>query len=64
VKIIHDPGRCRLHGQCTIAAPELFRFDDDGELVFVASPDEALRAEAESAMDVCPERAIAVTDDA
>jgi ferredoxin len=63
VRILHDRDRCQLHGQCTIAAPEIFRFDDDGELEFDPAPDEALRADAESAMDVCPERAITVRDD-
>jgi ferredoxin len=63
VKILHDRERCALHGQCTIAAPDIFHFDDEGELAFEPSPDESLRADAEAAMDVCPERAITVTDD-
>ncbi len=63
MRIVHDRERCQLHGQCTIAAPDIFRFDDGGELEVDPSPDETLRADAESAMDVCPERAITVVAD-
>jgi ferredoxin len=57
-----DRDACRLHGQCTIAAPEVFSFDASGELVYVAEPDEALRGVAEDAMDACPEQAITLLD--
>jgi ferredoxin len=57
-----DRDACRLHGQCTIAAPEVFRFDAAGDLVYVADPDESLRGAAEDAMDACPEQAIDVSD--
>lgn len=60
MRVVHDPALCRLHGQCTIAAPEIFRFDDDGDLVVDPEPDESLRADAQEAEDVCPERAIRV----
>jgi len=60
VRIVHDRAACQLHGQCTIAAPEIFGFGDDGELVVDPEPDESLRADAEAAEDVCPERAIRV----
>jgi ferredoxin len=63
MRIVHDRDRCALHGQCTIAAPGIFRFDEQGELVYDATPDESLRSDAEEAMDVCPERAITVSDD-
>jgi ferredoxin len=33
MKIHVDPELCDLHGQCVFAAPEIFAFDDAGELV-------------------------------
>ena len=63
MRIVHDRKACQLHGQCTIAAPDIFRFDDDGELAYDPAPDESLRADAESAMDACPEQAITVVDE-
>lgn len=57
-----DRDACRTHGQCTIAAPEVFRFDAAGELVYVAEPDEGLRSVAEDAVDACPEQAITLLD--
>ena len=32
MRITVDREICDLHGQCVFAAPELFRFRDDGEL--------------------------------
>mgnify|MGYP000483430109 CR=1 FL=1 len=60
MRVVHDPERCQLHGQCTIAAPELFRFAADGRLEFEPEPDELWRLDAEGAADVCPERAIRI----
>lgn len=62
MKVAVDRDRCRQHGQCVIAAPDIFRFDDEQQLVYVASPDESLRAAAEDAAMFCPEQAITVTD--
>jgi ferredoxin len=62
VRVEVDREACRTHGQCTIAAPEVFSFDAAGELVYVAEPDEGLRVVAEDAMDACPEQAITLLD--
>jgi ferredoxin len=62
LRVSVDRDVCQLHGQCVIAAPEVFSFDDAGELVYLAGPDESLRAAVEAAADVCPTQAIRVTD--
>lgn len=60
MKVVVDIEACLLHGQCVIAAPNVFSFADDGQLLWVADPDEALRAEADAAADACPEQAIVI----
>ena len=62
MKITVDRGRCAQHGQCTLAAPEIFHFGADDELVYLASPPDSLRQAAEDAMDSCPEQAITIED--
>lgn len=49
------------HGQRLIAAPRVFSFTDDGDLIWVHEPDEALRADAEIAARACPMQAIAIS---
>lgn len=60
MRVIVDTEKCQDYGQCVFAAPEVFSLDDEGSLVFVADPDDALRAKVEDASDVCPVQAIAV----
>jgi ferredoxin len=62
MRISVDLSSCADHGQCAIAAPGIFRIDDDGHLVFEEFPDEALRSDAEDAADACPEQAITIVD--
>jgi ferredoxin len=54
---------CRDHGQCVIAAPQVFGFDENRKLVWVVSPDQGLRGAVEEAVDVCPEQAITLEED-
>jgi ferredoxin len=54
--------RCADHGQCVYAAPEVFQLDDNGKLVYEATPDAALRDAVEEAMDACPLQAITIED--
>lgn len=49
---------CQNHGQCAIAAPDVFRINDDGVLEFEETADESQRFEIEEAADVCPVQAI------
>lgn len=60
MKIYVNLETCQLHGQCVIAAPDIFSFDEEGQLVWNASPDDALLGDAEAAADVCPEQAIVI----
>jgi ferredoxin len=58
MKVHVDRSLCDDHGQCTIAAPKVFRMNDDGKLEYDEVPDDALRDEIEEAADVCPVQAI------
>ena len=60
MKVHVDMSICLLHGQCVIAAPEVFSFDDNGDLHWVEVLDDSLRAEIEGAQDACPEQAIVI----
>jgi len=60
MKICVDLEKCQRHGQCVIAAPELFSFAADGGLLWVGEPADSQRRQAEEAADVCPEQAISI----
>ena len=60
MRIIVDREICDLHGQCVLTAPDLFRFDDDGELEYLPEVDGELVAKAEAAASVCPTGAIEI----
>ena len=58
MRITVDREICDLHGQCVFAAPELFRFRDDGELEHEEEAGEELVAAARRAASLCPTSAI------
>jgi ferredoxin len=62
MRIEVDMKKCDLHGQCTFSAPDVFRFDDNGDLVYDPEPSEERREEVEEAADVCPVMAILIHD--
>jgi ferredoxin len=62
MKVIVDMDLCQDHGQCAIAAPEVFRISDDGHLEYDGTPDSTLVDHVEEAADVCPVQAILVGD--
>jgi ferredoxin len=62
IRIEWDADRCRQHGQCEIAAPELFRLDVDGTLHVAADVAPGLRDDAWAAADACPEQAITIIE--
>lgn len=57
-----DRARCQNHGQCAIAAPDVFEIDDNGELIYKATATDELLDEVEEAADVCPVQAILLED--
>ena len=63
VTIVRD--RCVGAGRCVVAAPEVFdQGDDDGIVVLLTdSPAPGARAAVLEAADLCPGRAIRLTDD-
>jgi ferredoxin len=62
MKVVVDTNKCQNHGQCVFAAPDVFRMESDGRLVYVNEPDDALRDEVDEAADVCPLQAIRIED--
>jgi ferredoxin len=60
MKIHVDRDLCDLHGQCVLTAPEIFSFDDDGELQYLPEVNSELATKAEAAASVCPTAAIEV----
>lgn len=62
MRIALDEARCRQHGQCEIAAPDLFRLDVDGTLHVVADVPAGLEDDAWAAADACPEQAITIIE--
>lgn len=61
MRIDVDHETCDLHGQCVFTAPEVFRFDDDGELEYVADVPAELEPKVRAAATVCPTGAIELT---
>lgn len=60
MKVTVDLSLCQDHGQCAIAAPDVFEINDEGKLSYDGSPDDSMRDYVEEAADVCPVQAILV----
>lgn len=60
MKLLVDLAACEGHGECVIAAPELFELDDSGQKVVVLNyePDESLRAKVVESIKLCPVAAL------
>ena len=58
MRVTVDLAMCQDHGQCAIAAPLVFRMNDDGKLEYNGNPDDSERDHVEEAADVCPAQAI------
>jgi ferredoxin len=62
MRVTLDTDRCQGHGQCVMAAPSLFEFDDQGFAVLGADELSADLEESAVAAELrCPERAIATS---
>jgi ferredoxin len=64
MKVIVDLDVCSAHGDCVVAAPEIFDLGEDDDVVTVINPEpgEELRAKAERAEQDCPVTAIRIED--
>jgi ferredoxin len=60
MRVLVDLELCESHGPCVFAAPEVFAFDDDDNLVYDAEPDDALLPRVAAAAAACPARAISL----
>ena len=58
IKVIVDMNLCQSHGNCVLAAPEVFELGADDVLRWQEEVDDAKRAELEEAVNVCPMTAI------
>jgi ferredoxin len=64
MKVIVDFDHCELHGECVMAAPQVFDIGDDDTVVRVIKPepDEKHRAAVREAALMCPLAAIRIED--
>jgi ferredoxin len=61
VKVVVQWSLCDGNGVCAVEAPELFELNENDELVVLKEQfGEALRAQAEAAVRVCPKRALSI----
>lgn len=56
---------CVGHGQCLLAAPDVFDLPDDEDHVVILDehPDESLRADVVRAVGMCPMAALSIVDE-
>ena len=61
LKVIVDYDLCESNALCMEAAPEVFKVDDDDNLVLLqANPPAELRTKVETAVRMCPKAALRV----
>lgn len=51
---------CELHGQCVVVAPDVFAFDQDGNLQYRELLEDHLVGQATEAVSFCPAQAIRI----
>ena len=62
MKVHVDMNLCQSHGECVLAAPDVFELGDDDVLTWQEDVDDSKRAEVQEAVDVCPMMAIRIED--
>jgi ferredoxin len=64
MKVIVETNRCELHGECVMAAPDVFAIEDEQDSVTLLNdqPGERLRSAVEEAAMMCPVTAIRIED--
>jgi len=64
MRLVVDYKKCRKAGQCSYLHPELFETDPAGApIVSVEHPGEDLHEAAEEAVELCPNGAIALSEE-
>jgi len=64
MRVILDTSLCAAHGDCVVAAPDVFDIGDDDDVVtvLVESPSDAEREAVEMAVRVCPVSALRIEE--
>ena len=64
MRVIVDLDVCQAHGDCVVAAPDIFDLgeEDDVVTVLIPEPGEELRSAAERAVQDCPVSAIRIEE--
>ena len=60
MKVHVDMNLCQSHGECVIAAPDVFELGDDDVLVWQEDVPEERRAAVQEAVNACPMAAIRI----
>ena len=60
MKVHVDMNLCQSHGECVLAAPDVFELGDDDVLRWKEDVDESRRAAVEEAVNACPMMAISI----
>ena len=64
MKVLVDYELCEGHGECVVAAPDVFDMNEDGDKVVLLqeSPHEELRPQVKDAVMMCPIAALQIED--
>jgi ferredoxin len=62
MKVQVDTNLCQSHGECVLAAPDVFELGDDDVLVWQQDVPDERRPAVQTAVDACPMMAIRIED--